>query len=172
MISNSFRKTVNSSRVSSVRELPIPDVVFEAILKERKQHEANRGRRSTTFQDLDYICCSTYGRPRSKNYHWQHYKKLLADNGLPDIRWHDLRSTYCTLLLKNNYSPKAVSKLMGHAKEIITMDVYGDNRNLIAMSIPELEAFVDEVIPAEKIVRFREDLLDIEIDVSEYLPAL
>ncbi|MBO5246341.1 MAG: tyrosine-type recombinase/integrase [Eubacterium sp.] len=172
MISNSFRKTVNSSGVSSVRELPIPDVVFEAILKERKQYEANRRRRSTTFQDLDYICCSTYGRPRSKNYHWQHYKKLLADNGLPDIRWHDLRSTYCTLLLKNNYSPKAVSKLMGHAKEIITMDVYGDNRNLIAMSIPELEAFVDEVIPAEKIVRFREDLLDIEIDVSEYLPAL
>lgn len=163
---------MNSSRVSSVRELPIPDVVFEAILKERKQYEANRRRRSTTFQDLDYICCSTYGRPRSKNYHWQHYKKLLADNGLPDIRWHDLRSTYCTLLLKNNYSPKAVSKLMGHAKEIITMDVYGDNRNLIAMSIPELEAFVDEVIPAEKIVRFREDLLDIEIDVSEYLPAL
>ena len=172
MISNSFRKTVNSSRVSSVRELPIPDVVFEAILKERKQYEANRRRRTTTFQDLDYICCSTYGRPKSKNYHWQHYKKLLADNGLPDIRWHDLRSTYCTLLLKNNYSPKAVSKLMGHAKEIITMDVYGDNRNLIAMSIPELEAFVDEVIPAEKIVRFREDLLDIEIDVSEYLPAL
>ena len=163
---------MNSSRVSSVRELPIPDVVFEAILKERKQYEANRRRRSTTFQDLDYICCSTYGRPKSKNYHWQHYKKLLADNGLPDIRWHDLRSTYCTLLLKNNYSPKAVSKLMGHAKEIITMDVYGDNRNLIAMSIPELEAFVDEVIPAEKIVRFREDLLDIEIDVSEYLPAL
>ena len=172
MISNSFRKTVNSSRVSSVRELPIPDVVFEAILKERKQYEANRRRRTTTFQDLDYICCSTYGRPRSKNYHWQHYKKLLADNGLPDIRWHDLRSTYCTLLLKNNYSPKAVSKLMGHAKEIITMDVYGDNRNLIAMSIPELEAFVDEVIPAEKIVRFREELLDIEIDVSEYLPAV
>ena len=163
---------MNSSRVSSVRELPIPDVVFEAILKERKQYEANRRRRTTTFQDLDYICCSTYGRPRSKNYHWQHYKKLLADNGLPDIRWHDLRSTYCTLLLKNNYIPKAVSKLMGHAKEIITMDVYGDNRNLIAMSIPELEAFVDEVIPAEKIVRFREDLLDIEIDVSEYLPAV
>lgn len=166
------KQEVRTKTKSSVRELPIPDVVFEAILKERKQYEANRRRRSTTFQDLDYICCSTYGRPRSKNYHWQHYKKLLADNGLPDIRWHDLRSTYCTLLLKNNYSPKAVSKLMGHAKEIITMDVYGDNRNLIAMSIPELEAFVDEVIPAEKIVRFREDLLDIEIDVSEYLPAL
>ena len=113
MISNSFRKTVNSSRVSSVRELPIPDVVFEAILKERKQYEANRRRRTTTFQDLDYICCSTYGRPRSKNYHWQHYKKLLADNGLPDIRWHDLRSTYCTLNIPDEI-PSAVRRYGNH----------------------------------------------------------
>lgn len=52
------------------------------------------------------------------------------------------------------------------------MDVYGDNRNLIAMSIPELENFVDEVIPTEKIVGFREDMLEIEIDVSEYLPVV
>lgn len=31
---------------------------------------------------------------------------------------HDLRATYATILLKNNYGPKVVSKLMGHAKEI------------------------------------------------------
>lgn len=33
---------------------------------------------------------------------------------------------------------KAVSKLMGHAKEIITMDVYADNRNIIADGVPEI----------------------------------
>ena len=52
---------------------------------------------------------------------------LLQETGLPAIRWHDLRSIYCTLLLKNNFSPKAVAKLMGDARELITMDVYGDN---------------------------------------------
>lgn len=165
------KQEVRTKTKSSVRELPIPDVVFEAILKERKQYESNKKRRSTTFQDLGYICCSVYGRPRSKNYHWQQYKKLLVDNGLPDISWHHLRSTYCTLLLKNNYSPKAVSKLMGHAKEIITMDVYGDNKNLIASNIPELEAFANEVIPEEKNTGFCIDLLEIEINVSEYLPV-
>lgn len=49
---------------------------------------------------MDYICCSAYGRPRSKGFHCKYYKQLLAGSGLPDIRWHDLRSTYCTLLLK------------------------------------------------------------------------
>jgi integrase len=129
------------------------------------------------YSDIDYINRTLkiqrqLGRPRSKNYHWTHYKKLLAENGLPDIRWHDLRSTYCTLLLKNNHNPKAVSKLMGHAKEIITMDVYGDNKEMTAECIPELEAFMEEVMPRQaEQVRFREDLLDIEIDVREYLPA-
>lgn len=65
----------------------------------------------------------------------RYYKQLLAENGLPDIRWHDLRSTYCTLLLKGSFNPKAVSKLMGHAKEIITMDVYADNRGIIADAV-------------------------------------
>lgn len=132
---------------SSRRELPIPDYVFEAILEERKRYEENRSRRRPQFLDAGYICCSSYGKPRSKDFHWPHYKKLLKDAGLPDIRWHDLRSTYCTLLLKQDFNPKAVSELMGHAKELITMDVYGDNANIIPEEIPELLAYMDEVMP-------------------------
>ena len=71
-------------------------------------------------------------------------------NGLPDIRWHDLRATYCTILLKNDFNPKAVSKLMGHAKEIITIDVYGDKQEIIEDCLEVLEPFIDEVIPEEE----------------------
>lgn len=156
---------------SSYREIPIPDYVFEAILQERQVYEKNRNRRKREFQDLDYICCSTYGRPRSKGFHWKYYKQLLAENGLPDIRWHDLRSTYCTLLLKEAFNPKAVSKLMGHAKELITMDVYGDNRGIIADGVPEIELYMKEVLPnLKEIERFKEELLEIVVDVTEYLP--
>lgn len=156
---------------SSYREIPIPDYVFEAILQERQVYEKNRNRRKKEFQDLDYICCSTYGRPRSKGFHWKYYKQLLAENGLPDIRWHDLRSTYCTLLLKEAFNPKAVSRLMGHAKELITMDVYGDNRGIIADGVPEIELYMKEVLPnLEEIERFKEELLEIVVDITEYLP--
>ncbi len=70
--------------------------------------------------------------------------------GLPDIRWHDLRSTFCTILLKNNFNPKAVSQLMGHAKEIITIDVYGDTAEIIEDCLDDLQPFIDEVIPKEE----------------------
>ncbi|MCC8103998.1 MAG: hypothetical protein LIP11_17710 [Clostridiales bacterium] len=69
---------------------------------------------------------------------WYHRVRILQDAGLPDIRWYDLRSSYGTQLLKSDFNPKAVSNLMGHAKEIITMDVYGDNANIIPVEIPEL----------------------------------
>ena len=126
---------------------------------------------SISFQDLGYICCSTFGRARSKGFHCRYYKQLLAENGLPNIRWHDLHSTYCTLLLKESFNPKAVSKLMGHAKEIITMDIYADNRGIIADGVPEIEEYMKEVLPnLEEIEIFKKELLEIVADVTEFLP--
>ncbi len=46
------------------------------------------------------------------------------------------------------------------------MDVYGDNRNIIAGEISELEEYIDEVIPKPG---QEEDISGIEIDTSEYL---
>ncbi|MCD8326706.1 MAG: site-specific integrase [Lachnospiraceae bacterium] len=155
---------------SSYRILPIPDYVFEAILNEREIYERNRKRRGSQFLDADYICCSNYGKPRSKDFHWTYYKNLLNELGLPNIRWHDLRSTYCTLLLKEDFNPKAVSKLMGHSKEIITMDVYGDNANIIPEEIPELEKYMSEVLPKSSGQDENgKEVLDTVIDIDDFL---
>lgn len=165
------KQEVGLKTKSSYREIPIPDYVFEAILKERQGDEKNRNRRKRGFQDLGYICCSTLGRARSKGFHCRYYKQLLAENGLPEIRWHDLHSTYCTLLLKESFNPKAVSKLMGHDKEIITMDVYADNRGIIADGVPEIEEYMKEVLPnPEETEIFKKELLEIVIDVTGFLP--
>ncbi|MDY2599905.1 MAG: site-specific integrase, partial [Lachnospiraceae bacterium] len=105
------------------------------------------------------------GRPRSKDYHYVHFKQLLKDLGLPNVRWHDLRTSYTTLLLRQNFSSKAVSKLLGHATEIITVDRYGDNKNMLPDDIPELLEFIEEVKPDKDTT----NLADIEIDFSDYL---
>ncbi len=57
------------------------------------------------------------------------------------------RLYHCTLLLKNDFNAKAISKLMGHAKEMITVDVYGDNRNIIPEELPELISYMKDVMP-------------------------
>ena len=164
------KQEVRLKTPSSYRDIPIPDYVFEAILEQRKIYERNRSRRKSQFQDDDYICCSSYGRSRSKDFHFKYYKQLLVENDLPEIRWHDLRSTFCTLLLKNDFNPKAVSKLMGHAKEIITMDVYGDNRGIIADCVDEIQPFIDEVLPTEDLdSELQTENIEVVVPADEYL---
>lgn len=75
-----------------------------------------------------------------------------------------------TLLLKNDFNPKAVSKLMGHAKELITMDVYGDNRGILADCVDELQPFIEEVLPnAEQDNVLVAESMDGVIDAKSYL---
>ena len=45
--------------------------------------------------------------------------------------------------------PLKTSSSRRHAKEIITMDVYGDNANIIPEEIPELLSYMEEVMPKE-----------------------
>ena len=90
---------------------------------------------------------------------------MLRDNDLPDVRWHDLRVSYTTLLLKNDFSSKAVSKLMGHSEEIITVDVYGDRQELITDCTVELAEFIEDVVPDVE----KEDVTDIVVDTSDFL---
>lgn len=60
---------------------------------------------------------------------------------------------------------------MGHAREIIMMDVYGDNKEIISEGVPEIEGYMEEVLPdLEEMERFKKELLEIVADVAEYLP--
>lgn len=159
---------------SSNRELDIPDIVFEAILEEKKKYEKNKKRRlndkTNPFKDYGFIRCSNYGNPRSKSFHFKYYKKLLEDNNLPNIRFHDLRKSYCTLLLKNNINDKAVSSVMGHSSSIISIDVYGDNEEIISDCLKELEPFIQEVVPKKEEKNGDEFLENIEdLVIYEYV---
>jgi len=45
--------------------------------------------------------------------------------GLPVIRFHDLRHTAASLMLNNGIDVLVASQRLGHAKPSITLDVYG-----------------------------------------------
>jgi integrase len=56
------------------------------------------------------------GHPRNPN------GRFIAE--LPDIRWHDLRHTYATLLLARGIHPTYVQKSLEHASVQLTLDRY------------------------------------------------
>ena len=52
------------------------------------------------------------------------FAKVLKKAGLPHIRFHDLRHSHATLLLKAGIHAKIVSERLGHANIGITLDTY------------------------------------------------
>jgi integrase len=60
----------------------------------------------------------------AKNLTARSFKRVLKYAGLRDIRFHDLRHTFATLMLQNGEHPKVVQEMLGHATIAITMDTY------------------------------------------------
>ncbi len=54
----------------------------------------------------------------------QHFKLVLKRNGLRDIRYHDLRHTCASLLLKNGVSMKDIQAWLGHSDFSTTANIY------------------------------------------------
>jgi len=52
------------------------------------------------------------------------FKALAREAGFPKIRFHDLRHTHATMLLKQGIHPKIVQERLGHQTIGITMDTY------------------------------------------------
>jgi integrase len=71
------------------------------------------------------------------------YKKLLHDAGLPMIRFHDLRHTAASLMLNLGIPVLVVSRILGHSRPSITLDVYG---HLIPSAQAEVAEKMDELI--------------------------
>lgn len=54
----------------------------------------------------------------------RHFHAALEKAGLPRMRFHDLRHTAATLLLKENVHPKVVQEMLGHSSIMLTLDTY------------------------------------------------
>ncbi len=52
------------------------------------------------------------------------FVKIARRAGLPGIRFHDLRHTHASLMLKQGIHPKIVSERLGHSTVSITLDTY------------------------------------------------
>ena len=55
---------------------------------------------------------------------YRQLKKFLAEAGLPDIRFHDLRHTFSTHALSSGVDAKTLAGILGHTKASFTLDTY------------------------------------------------
>lgn len=73
---------------------------------------------------LSKMVGKNYACPLSPNQVEHRYKMLLVKNGFPNVRFHDMRHSFATLMLEKGINPKIVSTVLGHSGIGVTLDLY------------------------------------------------
>lgn len=110
----------------SVRNLILPDSLVN-YLRKLKQDQENRRKELGQYYNREFdgfVCVDQLGHLHRPNYVTKSFKKVIRDNNLPDIRFHDLRHSCATMLLSLGFSMKAVQEQLGHTQYTTTANTY------------------------------------------------
>ena len=111
---------------SSNRIITVPGFVMESILNRQMQINSQKSFYGQKYEDNDLVSCNANGTPRSPEALYRQFKRLINRLGLPDVRFHDLRHTYASLLLENDTALKVISETLGHSTISTTANIYVD----------------------------------------------
>ena len=111
---------------SSLRTMPLVANFREMLLakKEKQEHYRKLCGRSYCKEYLDYIFVNEMGERWKPRYLSDGFKRILEQNGLRRIRFHDLRHTCASLLLANNVPMKKIQEWLGHSDFSTTANIY------------------------------------------------
>jgi len=118
----SINRTFNMGRFftpktkGSTRQIDLAPMAVKALAEWKL---ANGGK------DDDLVFPNAAGEPMNySNMVQRYYRKALKDAGIPQIRFHDLRHTYASLLLAQGENVKYIQTQMGHSSPTVTLNVY------------------------------------------------
>ncbi len=114
--SNRFQKPKTKLSRRSVNMTP--SVI--QILKEHRMKKGNPSASTLLFDRGD-------GKPQDPtNLSKKIWTRILQGAGVREsVRIHDLRHTFCSMLLAQGASPKYIQSQLGHSSIMVTMDRYG-----------------------------------------------
>lgn len=108
---------------SGRRTIPLPPSCLAALKAHRKVQAAAR-LAALEWADRDAVFTASNGGWLDPGNLSRAYDRLVVAAKVKRIRFHDLRHTSATLLLKQGVNPKVVSERLGHATISITLDTY------------------------------------------------
>ncbi|MBE0430087.1 MAG: site-specific integrase, partial [Thermoleophilia bacterium] len=109
---------------NSRRTLGLPAFALLALKEHRKRQFEEKLRQGKRWRDHGFVFTSIIGTPLDGNNMYKCFKTLLKENGLPDIRFHDLRHTAGTMLCIQGVHPRVAMETLGHSQIGLTMNLY------------------------------------------------
>jgi integrase len=112
-------KTANSRR-----KVPIPDACLMALKRHKAKQAEEKLSLGPAYVDYGLVVCQPDGKPIDPRNFLRYFKRVLERAGLPNIRLHDARHTFATMMLELGESPKTVQTMLGDSRVGIILDIY------------------------------------------------
>ena len=136
-------KLVSLKTASSKRKIILLDYTIDALKELKGNQEENNKYFGDKYNKAGYVVCQNNGEPYNPSYISRNYKRVMKEYkhkvtmnnetkelslyellDIPLIRFHDLRHTHATILLKANIHPKIVAERLGHSDIKMTLQTY------------------------------------------------
>jgi integrase len=109
----------------SRRRIALSTTAQKALKRQRRLQAEARLRAGLAWTDYGLVFTDEFGEPLTgSRITERRLRPLMRREGLPPIRFHDLRHTAATLMLTAGVNPKVVSEMLGHTSVAITLDRY------------------------------------------------
>lgn len=108
----------------SIRMVPMMDEVYEALMLQRERQQMDKQRYREIYLDQGLVFTDSCGNFLPQRQFMDQYHAFLRKYEITDIRFHDLRHTFATLLIEADVSMKVVQELLGHSTITTSMDIY------------------------------------------------
>ncbi|MDD5466873.1 MAG: site-specific integrase [Anaerolineales bacterium] len=128
---------------SGRRTIKLGEGVLQALREHLERQQGEQAAAGERWVDHDLIFPSKSGTPLDPSNLRLDFARVLGRAGLPKIRFHDLRHTVASLILNHGIPVIVVSKILGHSRPGITMDIYGHQYNEMQDEAAQL---MDEIV--------------------------
>ena len=124
-LSHTGNKIIPGAKTKAgLRSITLPTETVNALVKHKKMIQYEKKMTEVLYNDYDLIVCTNVGTPCNPRNLSRSFYSLIEKSKVSRIRFHDLRHTHATLLLKQGIHPKIVAERLGHATIRITLDTY------------------------------------------------
>ncbi len=108
----------------SRRSIALPEMTVEALRSHRAAQAEEKLALGPAYGENGLVCPRPAGGPWAPDVFSTAFAAFVRRSGMKSFRFHDLRHTHATHLLRAGVHPKIVSERLGHSSVSITLDTY------------------------------------------------
>ncbi|OUS77256.1 site-specific integrase [Paenibacillus sp. MY03] len=108
----------------SQRSLYIDDEILELLKKVRAKQDEYKQLLGKDYVKSDFVYTREDGKPYRVNTVTEQFTVFLKRQGMPQIRLHDLRHTFASILHNEGIDLKSISEALGHSDIGTTNKIY------------------------------------------------